>query len=146
MRSVSASIKISVPSVLALQAFLDIDLLQGWWGVERGFVQAVPGGVWAMAWERSEAGFKYSGTGIISVYEPGKHLRIEKMMYFNPDHPILGPMILAVTARPDGKGCELTVVQDGYGDGDHWDWYYNAVVEGWPASLKLLKTFLESRE
>lgn len=143
MRSVKSSIEISTPPDRVLRAFVDVDMAKEWWGVDRGLIEPKPGGVWALAWERSDAGYKYSGTGIISSYIPGKELVIEKMVYFNPDRPLLGPMRVRHTVSTMGDVTTLTVIQDGYGEGPDWDWYYEAVVQGWPAALKLLKEYLE---
>jgi len=144
MRTVEASIRMKAPADTILRAFLEIEPLKNWWGVDRCLIEPHPGGVWACAWERSDAGYKYSGTGIISRYDEGRSLRIGKMVYFNPDHPILGPLNLTITVAQIGDQTEVSVLQDGYGRGSDWDWYYEAVVDGWPASLKLLKTWLES--
>jgi len=145
MRSVESSIRISVRPEKVLDAFLQIEHLRGWWGVDRCLVEPKAGGVWACAWERSNAGYKYVGTGIIARYEKGRSLRIEKMTYFNPDHPILGPLTLTITVGVIGGNSLVSVLQDGYGRGADWDWYYEAVVDSWPTALKMLKEYLEKK-
>jgi activator of Hsp90 ATPase-like protein len=142
MRAVEARIEVSISPEAAVDAFLDLEAMRGWWHVERGLVQVREGGVWALAWERSEHGFKYVITGRIASLEP-RRLLITEMLYFNPERPVFGPMSLAVDAAPTLAGCELTVRQDGYGDGADWDWYYRVVRWAWPEVLKELKEFLE---
>ena len=144
MRTVEASIRTTATPDDVLMAFLKIEHLKHWWGVDRCLIQAREGGLWACAWERSAAGYKYSGTGIISRYEEGRSLRIEKMVYFNPDHPILGPLNLTITVGTLGGKTEVSVLQDGYGRGSDWDWYYESIVDGWPMALKKLKEYLET--
>lgn len=128
---------------MAIRAFVDLDAMKQWWHVERGLVESRTGGIWALAWERSEHGFKYVITGRIALLEP-QRLVITEMLYFNPERPIFGPMSLTVEAAPAADACELTIKQDGYGDGPDWDWYYKVVSWAWPEVAKELKEFLES--
>ena len=118
--------------------------MSAWWGVARGLVDPRPGGVWALGWELSPAGYRYVTTGRIVNFEPGARLLIADIVYFNPERPVLGPMQLSVTAAIAPGGCELTVRQDGYRDGPDWDWLYKAVVDAWPATLDALKVHLEA--
>jgi hypothetical protein len=34
------------------------------------------------------------------------------------------------------------VTQDGYREGEAWDWYYEAVLKAWPSALEGLKKYL----
>jgi hypothetical protein len=95
----------------------------------------------ALAWERSDRGFRYVTVGIIRSYQAGEHLHIEKMVYFHPDYMIFGPMDLDVSVKTTGNETLLTVRQDGYQSGAEWDWYYQAVLGlagGYPASQEVL--------
>ncbi len=132
-RKVSTSIQVSAGAERALRAFLDPELMKQWWGVERALVEERKGGPWALAWGASEHGYHYVVSGIIKSLLPGKRLRIDSLVYFSPDFPVLGPMRLFVNVR-----------QDGYGQGPDWDRYYQAVVKGWKEALRNLKAFLES--
>jgi hypothetical protein len=99
--------------------------------------------VWALAWERSDQGFRYVETGRIAVIKPGRRLVISGLTYFSPDHAVLGPMSLSVDVTPDSEASVLTIRQDGYQDGPDWDWYYESVRSAWPEVAKLIKNFLE---
>lgn len=142
MRAVETKIKVAASPEAAVRAFLDLQAMKQWWHVERGLVQAYERGVWALAWERSEHGFKYVITGRIASLEP-RRLVITEMLYFNPDRPVFGPMSLTVEAAPILEGCELTIQQDGYGNGADWGWYYKVVSWAWPEVAKDIKGFLE---
>lgn len=144
MKSVKASVIIPVNAEKALNMFLDLNEMKNWWGVERGFVEAKPGGGWIVTWQISEHGFGYVTTGIISELIPSKKLKIENVVYLNPEKSILGPMTITVDVESENQNTKLTVEQSGYKEGEDWDWYYNAVVDGWPFALNLLKEYCES--
>ncbi len=141
-RDIVSSIALAVSPKAAIEAFLEIEALKGWWQVDRGLVQPQAGGVWTLAWDVSSAGARYVSSGIIETYLPGRRLVIAQLVYLNPERPILGPLRLEINAGPADGGCWLTVSETGYGTGDDWDWYYQAVEEGWPQALDQLKTFL----
>lgn len=139
MKSVKESISLPVDPNKALNMFLDLKEMRSWWGVERGFIDPKPGGCWTVAWEISEKGFGYVSTGVIKEIQLGKNIVIENLVYLNPAKSILGPMTLDIKVEEAKENTILTVEQSGYGEGDDWFWYYNAVVEGWPHALKLLR-------
>jgi hypothetical protein len=143
MRTVQASIMTSSAPERALAAFLDPGDLRSWWGVGRALVQPHKGGLYALAWGVTTETFAYITTAVVGEYEPGRLLRLDNYTYFNPARPILGPMSLTVRARIEGAGgaC-IEVIQDGYGDGPDWDWYYEAVRGAWPMALGALRDYL----
>ncbi|HET7873131.1 MAG TPA: SRPBCC domain-containing protein [Terriglobales bacterium] len=145
MKAVETTVHVAASPEAALQAFLQLEAMQKWWGVERGLVEPREGGVWALAWERSEHGFKYVITGRISSLQPGRQVVITEMLYFNPERPVLGPMSLTITATRASGGCDLTIRQDGYRDGPDWDWYYKVVSWAWPEVAKDIKSYLEKQ-
>ena len=145
MKAVETTLHVATTPQKVLQAFLQLEAMQKWWGVERGLVEPREGGVWALAWERSEQGFKYVITGRINSLQPSRQVVITEMLYFNPERPVLGPMSLTITAAPAGEGCDLTIRQDGYRDGPDWDWYYKVVSWAWPEVAKDIKSFLEKQ-
>lgn len=145
MKAVETTVHVAASPEAALQAFLQLEAMQKWWGVERGLVEPREGGVWALAWERSEHGFKYVITGRISSLQPGRQVVITEMLYFNPERPVLGPMSLTITATPAHGSCDLTIRQDGYRDGPDWDWYYKVVSWAWPEVAKDIKSYLEKQ-
>ena len=107
-------------------------------------MQAYAGGLYALAWDISTRGFRYVTTGIVRKYVAERVLTIDHYSYFNPERPIFGPMRLRVyAAQRTGGGCSLLVIQDGYGDGADWDWYYKSVRSAWPRALRALRQHLK---
>ena len=144
MRLVAASIDIRSKPESVFQAFLRLEHLKKWWGVERSLIEAKAGGLYTLAWNISENGIRYASSGIISELIPGEYLMIKSFVYLNSEKQILGPMELEIDLTPiDGIQTKVGVVQSGYQYGGDWDWYYNAVVEAWPVTLELLKNYLE---
>jgi uncharacterized protein YndB with AHSA1/START domain len=143
MRKVEVKLEIKTTPEKVINTFTELELLKQWWGVERSLIEKRNGGVYALAWNISEAGFKYISSGIINSYKPADHLYIDNFLYFNPEKSILGPMSLKIDVKEKGDTTELYLCQDGYKDGDDWDWYYEAVKQAWPAVLQELKKFLE---
>lgn len=143
MKHVETKIRVDASPEAVLRAFTDVEAMRQWWGVDRGLVDPRQGGVWALAWDRTSNGFRYVTTGRIASIERGR-LCITELVYFNPDHPVLGPMSLTVEVAAVEKGCLLTIRQDGYRDGPDWDWYYDAVRAAWPEVAKLIKEFVEA--
>jgi hypothetical protein len=145
MRSVHAEIHVPCSSERAIRAFLDPADLAGWWGVERSLVEPEIGGLFAVAWGVTPAGFGYVTTGVIGAIEHGSLLRIDRYTYFHPERPILGPMALVVRASASGSGALLSVDQTGYRDGPDWDWYYEAVRSAWPEVVSRIAGYLATR-
>lgn len=144
MRKVESEIIIEASVSAVFNAFVDFQMLKDWWGVERCLIGEKAGGVYSLVWDISESGFKYVFSGRIKNYLQDEFLEIGDVVYFNPEKPLLGPMSLSVkTERANINSTKLTLVQDGYGDGEHWDWYYEAVKDAWPKALHSLKEYLE---
>jgi uncharacterized protein YndB with AHSA1/START domain len=142
-RSVEVSLFVRTTPERILDAFLRPEALGAWWGVERTLVEPRNGGVYALVWGVSASGIKYISSGRIASFEPSMHLHIDTLVYFNPEHPPLGPMRLDLDVTIEGNGSRLHLVQDGYESGEDWDWYYAAVHEAWPKVLENLKRYLE---
>ncbi len=143
MRKVEATILIHSSSDQIIKAFTDINMLHGWWNVERAFIEKHIGGVYTLIWSISEKGFGYVSTGIIKNYNADSVLEIDKLVYLNPEHQIYGPMSLIIKATKQNGITELYLCQDGYQNGEEWDWYYNVVKDAWPVVLQTLKNYLE---
>jgi uncharacterized protein YndB with AHSA1/START domain len=143
MRSVEALAIIKAKPIDVTNAFLEQNHLQAWWGVSRSLVEAKTGGVWTTAWEITDAGMKYVSSGTIHDYEPGEYLRVDNLVYLNPERQILGPMTLEIFVDELRDGIKVRIIQSGYQSGEDWDWYYDAVVQAWPYALDLLKKYLE---
>jgi hypothetical protein len=90
-------------------------------------------------------GFGYVSTGIIKHYQPKGLLEIDHLVYLNPEHPLLGPMTLTIKATEKEGRTALYLCQDGYQNGEEWDWYFEAVRKAWPIVVKILKDFLEEK-
>ena len=58
MRTVQVELVIGAPPDRVLDAFVDTDALREWWDVDRGLIDAREGGVWSLAWDRSDKGFR----------------------------------------------------------------------------------------
>jgi uncharacterized protein YndB with AHSA1/START domain len=147
MRTVECNIEIQCPPERVLQAFVEDKDLTGWWQASKTLVQPHPGGIYALVWQFGNPDIKYVSTGIVRFYIPGKELLINNMVYINHERKsVLGPMELYITcSRSAENSCVLYLVQSGYQYGGDWDWYYDAVVQGWPYALGLLKEYLEGK-
>lgn len=142
-RKVSRSVQIQASAERVWRAFLEPEQMKQWWGAARGLVEEHKGGVWAVAWGDSEQGYKNVVSGVLKSFQPNKRLRIEPLVYFNPERPVLGPMRLSISVKEKEGRTRVSVRQDHYGEGPDWDWYYDAVVKGWKDTLGNLKQFLE---
>jgi len=142
-RKVVRSTQIAASAERVLEAFLDPTLIEQWWGAARVRVEPQKGGIWAAAWGEPGQGYRYVVCGVVRLVRPGKRLKLDPLVYFNWERPVLGPMRLSISVREKDGRTRVSVRQDGYGDGPDWDWYYEAVVQSWKDSLANLKQFLE---
>jgi len=142
---VTSEIKIKRPAKVIIEALLDLEHLKHWWGVDSAFIEKKDGGLYCLTWLKSVDGIKFISTGQIKLYNPRSHMHLEKMLYINSEKPILGPFTINFDTVEKGLYTTLTIRQGGFqkGDGDIWDWYYNAVLDGWPEALIMLKKYLE---
>lgn len=146
MRKVEVNIHIAVPPATVIQAFTDSEMLSGWWGVERSFVEPREGGTYVVTWGVSDKGFQYVTSGVIRRYQADSLLEISNLTYLNPARPILGGLSLLVQAKPADNGSSVYLCQGEYfdaGHDEHWDWYYEAVRDAWPKVMPTVKAFLE---
>src|SRR5689334_1097833 len=110
MRKVSASINIACAASKITDAFLKPEMLKEWWQVERCLVQPQSGGLYTLVWNITQQGFGYVSSGIITLYQPGIMLTIEKFIYLNPQHPVLGPMTLHLEVQQNENDCTLNLI------------------------------------
>ncbi len=143
-REVRAEIEVHVRPEEVFRAFTNVQMLRQWWGVNRGLVEEREGGVWGLAWGVGEQGFRYVTTGVIRSFRPYRQIEIDNLVYFNPERPVLGPMHLSIGVHEGREETLVSILQDGYQQGADWDWYYQAVVVGWPHALTRLKEYLEA--
>jgi uncharacterized protein YndB with AHSA1/START domain len=142
-RKVSRSAQIQASAERVLQAFLDVEQLKQWWGSSQGLVEARKGGVWTLAWGEPGQGYSYLVSGVVKSLLPGRRVRIEPLLYFNPERTPLGPMGLTILVREKEGRTRISVRQEGFGEGPDWDWYFEAVAGGWKEALGNLKRLLE---
>jgi hypothetical protein len=147
MRKVEHSIEIHCSPNRALEAFISEKDLQNWWQASKALVQPHPGGIYALVWQLGAPDIKYVTTGLIRFYIPGRELLVNNMTYINHDkRQVLAPMEMYVTTvRTGDQSCLIKLLQTGFLSGGDWDWYYEAVNQGWPHALGLLKQYLEGR-
>lgn len=144
MDAVTNSIFIQAIPERVFYAWVSLADLNGWWGVEKCHIDPWKGGAYGIAWFVTEAGIKYSNHGVIRIWQPGRRLKVGDWMWFSAERPFMCGMTMDVSMRKKGDGTLLTVMQDGYHDGDSdWQWYHQAVTEAWPRVLQQLKRYLE---
>ncbi|NER12080.1 hypothetical protein GWK08_01380 [Leptobacterium flavescens] len=143
MKKVEVNISIKTSPERVISAFTDLDMLKDWWVVERALVQKREGGIYTLAWNISETGFGYVSSGLIEKYDPQKELVIGNLVYMNPERPFLGPMTLSLRAVEKNGESDVYLCQSGYQEGEHWNWYYQAVKDAWPVVMESFKKYLE---
>ena len=142
-RFVQSEIRIKANTSEILDALLTIKHLKQWWGVDSGLIQKKDGGLYTLTWLRSKDGIKFISSGRIKLYNRRSHLHLEDMVYINSEKPIIGPCQLRFDIEEKSNYSILKVVQTGFQKGKIWDWYYQAVSDGWPEALIMLKKYLE---
>jgi uncharacterized protein YndB with AHSA1/START domain len=143
MKKVEVNIPIATKPENVIKAFTDPKMLSEWWGVEKTLIQKEIGGLYTIAWSVTENGMRYVSSGIIKKYDSNRELEIANFVYLNPEKPFLGPMNLTVRAIEKNGLTNVYLCQDGYQEGNDWDWYYQAVREAWPKVMQELKKYLE---
>ena len=143
VKKVEVNIQISTTPENVIKAFTDPAMLKDWWGVEKILIQKKDGGLYTIAWNVGEGGIGFVSSGVINKYDPNSELEIINMVYLNPQKPFLGPMSLTVRANESNGLTNVYLCQDGYQEGDDWDWYYQAVKEAWPKVMQEFKKYLE---
>ena len=145
MKKVEVNIQIKTKPENVITAFTDLKMLNEWWNVEKTLIQKKVGGLYTITWNITENGIGYVSSGIIKKYNPKSELVITNFVYLNPEKQYLGPMTLTIRAKDKNGTTEVYLCQDGYQEGDDWNWYYQAVREAWPNVMKEFKIYLESK-
>lgn len=143
MKTAEARFSTKATAHKVIQAFTDPQHLQKWWAVERSLIDKNVGGLYCLAWAISDKGFGFISSGVIQEYQPDSLLVIGQLAYFNPEKPILGPMQLRLEAREIEGITQVHICQSGFQEGPEWDWYYEAVKNGWTGVGEILKAYLE---
>jgi uncharacterized protein YndB with AHSA1/START domain len=71
MKFVDCTIEIKTSPVKIIRAFTIEEILKGWWGVEKSFIELKAGGIYTLAWFVSEYGIKHFSTRVIKEFTPG---------------------------------------------------------------------------
>lgn len=133
-------VDIDAPPDTVWQALTEADQLVRWFAPDAEVEPGVGGKVWA-SW-----GPAAEGTSRITVWEPGRHLRLvqDRSLGQEGDDPARAVEV-AVDFHLEGEGGRtvLRVVQSGFGSGDTWDAEFEATEAGWRVFLKTLKLALE---
>lgn len=143
MRKVEVKIAVKAEPVEVIDAFMDLEKLKEWWGVERALIKTHVGHPYVLTWLIGQEGFGYVTSGIVELYDRNAEIKIRDMVYLNPQRSILGPMSLTVRAEKNYSATQVYLCQDGYQSGEDWNWYYAAVKEAWPETMQKLKNYLE---
>lgn len=142
-RFVESSIRIKASVDEILNALLEEEHLKAWWGVNSSLIEKKDGGIYCVTWLKSEHGIKFISTGRIKLYDRHSHLHLEDLIYINSERPIMGPFTLQYNIEAENNYCNLNVRQGGFEKGAEHEWYYKAVMDGWPEALIMLKGYLE---
>jgi len=142
-RFVTSEIRLKAKASTIFSCLLELKHLKEWWGVDSCFIEPRDGGLYALTWLRTFEGIKFISTGKIKFYNPRTHLHLEDMLYINSEKPILGPFTINYGVEEKKAYSILTIKQGGFEKGGEWDWYYQAVSDGWPQALVMLKTYVE---
>ena len=85
-------------------------------------------------------------TGVVTIWEPGAHLRTESI------RPELGSPTMSDPAEPyaidwylehEGGVTRVRMVASGFGEGPEWDHEYDGTYYGWDLFHKTMKHYLE---
>jgi len=145
-RAVRAEIQIGVRALAVTRALTEFERLKEWWGVDRVLIDERADGPWTLTWLPTDAEpARGVLCGTIRSLRHSSHLHVQRLVFISPDRPILGPFSLTFEARERGTSTQLSVVQEGFGAGDDWDWYRSLVADSWPRDLEALRTCLEPR-
>jgi uncharacterized protein YndB with AHSA1/START domain len=114
------------------------------WLADGAVIGARAGGNWALGWYAdpdSDAG--YSSIGRIETFEPGRALVVAGLVFSSPEGLSFGPMRLDVRFAETEGGTDVTVTQEGIGEGPAWESYRDQLGPGWERMLGDLKGWLE---
>lgn len=143
MRTVEASVIISKPPAVVLAGFTEQQHLYNWWHVSKSLIELRKGGLYSLTWQTNTNALNFVSSGTVGEYLPACQLRIDNLVYINPERAILGPMQLLIMTTPEHGKTVLDIIQSGYQHGPDWDWYYDAVKAAWPVVVLQVKDYLE---
>lgn len=146
MRTVEASIIINNSPAAVLAAFAEQQHLHNWWRVSKSLIELRKGGLYSLTWQTSNNALNFVYSGTVGEYLPACQLRIDNLVYVNPERAILGPMQLLIMTTPEYGKTVRNIIQSGYQRGTDWDWYYESVKTAWPVVARRIKDYLENAD
>ena len=119
--------------------------LRSWWNADRVIIIPRKNGIFAAAWGEDEDDPEYMSSGIYKVYEPPYKSVMEDFRYYAKSDPVdfEDMMSIAYEITPSTAGAHLLLTHAGFPDESYADAYFDACVEGWAASLKSLRSYVE---
>lgn len=133
-RAVEAQVEIEAPPEIVWQALTDARELERWFPLEAR-VEPGEGGSVFMSWQN-----EYQGESRITVWEPGRHLRIT--WGFSDEEAAIAQFTDFHVEGEKGRTI-LRVVTSGFPDDPSWDAWYEGTRQGWAYELASLKRYLE---
>lgn len=141
--TVSRQVHVKVPPERAFAAFVDVnDVLN--WLADGAVIGSRVGGRWGLGWYAdpdSDAG--YHSIGVFRIFEPGRRLVVESLVFSTPEGEEFGPMRLEVEFEASDGGTLVTVTQADVAETPAWDGYRAGLGPGWERTLGDLKGWLE---
>src|SRR5262249_17339564 len=83
------------------------------------------------------------GTAIVTVWEPGVHLRTEAVGRKLSGSPPSEPYAVDWYLEHEGGVTRVRMVASGFGEGPEWDREYDGTYHGWALFHKTMKHYLE---
>ena len=150
--AIERRIAIGTTPAKAVGAFFDAADLASWWHAARSITLAAPLGPFVAQWAPADVSDDVLGrlggtlSGTVMDYQPAASFFVANLYWHPPDGEPIGPMALALDARPDGEGVELTIRHSATGEGPRWARYFEMMDAGWERALHDLKVYLEGLE
>jgi uncharacterized protein YndB with AHSA1/START domain len=138
-----SQVRIDAPPARVWAGLVEPKQVREWWGATQGIVEPRKGGAWGLAWVQPGQGYRYVLAGVIRVWRPEKRLVVEPLVYFNAEHPVPGPMRLALSLTAKAGFTRLVVRLQPRGEEAGWEQYRAAAQAAWRNAMENLKNYLE---
>jgi uncharacterized protein YndB with AHSA1/START domain len=135
-RSYEKRFEVAAPTEAVWAAITEGEELTRWFCQEASCEPGL-GGLQHIDW-----GGGVQATQVITVWEPGRHLRTEAV---EPkwQNPAAEPYALDWYLEQEGGITRIRMVASGFGEGPEWDHEYDGTFHGWDNFHKTLKHYLE---
>lgn len=150
---VEQQLLIDAPAARVFRAFFDPADLAVWWQASQAVTTAVPTGIYAIQFPTTPyrddllgpLGGTLFGTVIdVAVSEAEASFQVADLSWVPPEGPPLQPMTLQVRCVTEGRGCRLSIRQEGEDMSPRWRRYYVVTARAWQLSLSALKRYVEA--